>query len=158
MRETLRYSLVLVLLLATGLSGCTEYWWQRGQPPGVEKLLKRSQERLASSLTSGATQRPDVAPVAEQIQTSLNAALSAVAKGEDAKGHLSGAADAFLALEGKLSPGSRPAYGELSGQLRVFNAGAPGSPEDVSAALGLFAARTFFFLSNELTVPYSSPA
>ena len=154
--------LILVLL---PFSGCDlGYWWQRGQPPGVETILERSTNRLSEALelTNG-QQRNQVAGIAKQLQATLdsiystnpNPSLSNPAQNKPLSldQSLDSAKNSFLQLEGKLSIGSRAAFSELSGQLRRFIEKSSSEENFNYDAFGLFAARTMFFLSRELMVP-----
>ncbi|MCB0324459.1 MAG: hypothetical protein KDD69_12845 [Bdellovibrionales bacterium] len=138
------------------LSGCSEYWWTRGQPPGVEQLVARSQQRLHDARQARSAAREDVAAASERVEKSLLTTLEIVA--QDARDgrvleQLQSATDGFLALEGKLSVGSRAAYGELAGQMRSFSQAASEGKGIGQSTFGLFTARTLFFLANELRVP-----
>ena len=151
----LAFSLLLGFT-ALPLVGCdTGYWWSRGQPPSVETLLDRSQTKLANATKAPTNNNQKLTVGAAEIKKSLTGALNAAKDGPrhspNVARHLKSARAAFLSLEGHLSPGSRPPYGELSGQLRSFITHAEKGKVDGSA-LGLFAARTFFFLSDELTL------
>ena len=96
----------------------------------------------------------DVAAIASATETSLTSAISSLESGDNTHvGHLVTTRGHFMDMEGKLSIGSRAAFGELSGQLRVFIAAASEGESVDSSALGLFTARTLFFLANELSVP-----
>ena len=136
--------LAFVCILLT--SGCTEYWRTRGQAPSVEALVERAQDRLSTAEKS--SDREKIKQTAKDLEKNLVAAY----RGKDSseiKQQLAQASESFATLEGKLSYGSRPAYGELSGQLRALaNAEKAKRP-----AVGLFAARTLFFLADELSVP-----
>lgn len=156
-----RKHILLLALALPVLGGCDfDYWWSRGQPPAPSKVLDRSITRLNDELTR--TPRSELQPLATQIKEELLRAANAL-KGESS---LSPKADApsfvdalektsaqFQALEGKLSWGSRPPYGELSGQLRALTEDARKGVNIDAPAFEIFAAHTAFFLANELTVP-----
>lgn len=154
--KTVLSAVLVLLVLPSVLGGCTEDAWKRGQPPGVPTLVKRSQTRLGSALRRGTATRKDVADTATELRTSMTTALRTVKKGgskETLVRELNRSRDAFMKLEGKLSVGSRAGYGELSGQMRVFADRASRGETIEYASFGLFTARTFFFLANELSVP-----
>ncbi len=158
------FKLFGLILLILPLSACDlGYWWQRGQPPGVETLVERSSNRLGQALLSSGGEREDVAGIAKQLQATLEGIYSTntnpSSSNPSQKKHLAldisleQAKTSFLELEGKLSIGSRAAFGELSGQLRRFVKKAEAENQFNYDAFGLFAARTMFFLSRELVVP-----
>jgi hypothetical protein len=92
-------------------------------------------------------------PVVNEIESSLTSSLASLEKGSpaDTAAALEKAKRAFMQLEGKLSIGSRASYGELSGQLRVL-ASAENAKQPDPSSLGLFTARTYFFLANEFSM------
>ena len=149
-----------VLLISLFSSACSEYWWTRGQPPAVSTLLKRQQETLEASLDQYAEQRPALAKSSKEVQLKLLAILESGAKGQTQSlpEQFSALVGIFHSLEAEVSFGSRAAISELSGQLRAFStaAAASGSPAAEMRldpeAFGLFSARTFAFLANELKV------
>ena len=154
-KRTSLVSLFVATLLLGSTTGCNEYWRTRGQPPSVDKLLERSQERLTESRMLHEAERVEVSKISTQIEGALTSALKQVESSDNSVllGSLQEASDSFIALEGKVSIGSRAALGELSGQLRRFsNQASQGEPLQKSA-FGLFTARTMFFLANELSVP-----
>lgn len=152
---------ILIILSLISLSACSEYWWTRGQPPSVESLVSRANDRLERALASNSESRAQLAPLAKDIKTELLSAFQILAFDSNLRensqliAHLEKAREDFINLEGKLSFGSRPAYGELSGQFRAFEGTI--SPDDRSklsfSSFGLFVSRTLFFLANELSVP-----
>src|SRR5262245_24979868 len=77
-----RLCLSLLLALSTGaaLQGCTEYWWQRGQPPSVSALLSRSTVKLAEAERSFGEKRRDVAPAFAEIGRGLDGLVESVKK------------------------------------------------------------------------------
>lgn len=145
--------LSIVALSLTGVTGCSEYWWTRGQPPSVETLIGRSQERLETALTTHAAARSDIAPSARELQQSLLDAVNTIKNGDPADAALARCREHFMALENRLSVGSRAPYGELAGQLRAFANSSQAGTNLEYHSFGLFAARTLFFLANELSVP-----
>lgn len=150
-----KISLIATLLLTvtTVLTGCTEYWWTRGQPPAVNTLITRSHTRLQEALKQHQSTRSELVPVVNEIESSLTNSLASLEQGSptDTAAALEKAKQAFMQLEGKLSIGSRASYGELSGQLRVL-ASAENAKQPDPGALGLFTARTYFFLANEFAM------
>lgn len=153
MRKIITPLLVAFLLL---LSGCSEYWWTRGQPPSVATLLSRSQSKLEAARSARAGVREEVAQISTSLEKALLQAVEAVEKDgskRDLAVSLTSAREAMMDLEGKLSIGSRAAYGELSGQLRRFLQVLAAGGDIEYAPFGLYTARTLSFLANELTVP-----
>lgn len=166
-RTTLSLSLFLCLF-ALGCDGQWWHnvpgwggeWWTRGQPRSPEELLSASRESLKTALNDHQAQRPEIAPSASQIESALTLAYSSITKGDQSPAvlaELEKATNALLSLEGKLSVGSRAAYGELCGQLRSFEQrvqeGSELKTEDFRSAFGTYAARTLTFLSVELQMP-----
>ncbi len=156
--SSLRNGLLITFILVTliPLSGCSEYWWTRSQPPSSAALVERSRTQLQSAITERGKDRAPVADVAKGIETSLSKAISSVKNGSsssDTRTALLESENGFISLEGKLSIGSRAAYGELSGQLRGLIAKVENKESVDASALQLFSARTFFFLADELQVP-----
>ena len=154
----LRTPVVMLLLLfsAGQLCGCTEYWWQRGQPRSVGQLVTAANEKLSSAVATGRASRADVVDIAEAIQKQLTTAVNGYKSSNAAqslRGQMTGLEESFMQLEGKLSIGSRAAYGELSGQLRSLSKAVTAGEAPTFAAFGTFAARTLSFLANELSVP-----
>jgi hypothetical protein len=157
-------ALAAVLSLNLIFCGCTEYWWTRGQPPSVENLISRSRAKLLEARGSRADARRNVSRISQDLEKSLLAAVLVIQR-EDPEGSspqaellesLESAANAFIALEGTVSIGSRAALGELSGQMRSFATLASQGKPLAFPAFGLFTARTLFFLANELSVPAPS--
>ena len=66
-----KLTLVLTLSLVT-LTGCTQYWWERGQAPSVATLIERSSTDLNNNLASFAGTRGDIVPSAKAIAQSLS--------------------------------------------------------------------------------------
>jgi hypothetical protein len=156
-----RRAALSTLLAASAISltmtaGCTEYWWQRGQPPAVATLLTRSKQKLDDSLTQYRAARPQVATVAAELEKNMNQALALADKNAasaEVLPHLKQVRGHMMSLEGKLSWGSRPAHGELNGELRSFVDQAERGEQVSKSALGLYSARVYTFLANELSVP-----
>ena len=148
----------IVLILAFTLiafSGCAD-WWSRGQPPSVETLISRKKSQLISTRKVRGTERKKVADISVKIETDILKTLSASSNAASSEESLAGLLklrEHFMALEGIVSVGSRAALGELSGQLRRFTENARNDRAPEYPAFGLFAARTFSFLENELVVP-----
>ena len=141
------------------IPGYTGEWWTRGQPKSPEQQLNASRENLHATLKDFQAKRPELAPLATQIEQALLAAysgLSGSAGSNSVLPQLEKAAEAMLNMEGKLSVGSRAAYGELCGQLRTFEqrvqGGSTADPH-FRHAFGTYAARTLSFLANELSMP-----
>ncbi len=138
------------------IPGYGGYWWQRGQPKSVSQLLTESQGKLDAALTASAAERKEIVPAAKGIRESLSKAAELSRGGRPATevvAQISAAEQQMIQLEGRLSVGSRAAYGELASQLREFASEAQGGQETSFAAFGLFTARTFVFLANELSMP-----
>lgn len=152
-----RFAFVLAsCLAAASTTGCSEYWWQRGQPPSVSTLLARSNDRFASAKQDYADARKDIVPAFTELNQNLDGVVELISKkagGPALTPRFESLAQSFLALEGKLSPGSRPAYGELSGQLRAFMEDSSANKPLSFPPFGLFAARTKSFMASELSVP-----
>lgn len=137
-------------------TSCSDYWWTRGQAPGVNTLLSRAQEQFKQAMSSDPYKRSDVADLARNLETAvLSAHDSAKANDDQVQTKLSDVVNSFAALEGKLSITSRAPYAELFGQARALRDRAADKRVE-EAAVGLFAARTIFFLANEMSVPAPS--
>lgn len=136
--------------------GMGGYWWTRGQPRSPEKQLVLAEERLTESLAKNATGRGDVTPAFKEMTGMLDTILSDINKNKPADQialNLQTLEQKYLGVSGKLSIGSRPAFAELSSQLRAmvvsYESDAPPSPE----AATLYVARTKMLLANELAMP-----
>ena len=120
-------------------------------------MLDESTKILEEKLAAAASERADILPLAKNLKSALGKALAATsstsAASTNVAASLEEAAQAMLDLEGKLSVGSRAAYGELAGQLRVFADSASSGQVPNHSAFGLFASRTYKFLASELQVP-----
>ena len=149
-------TLALFTLLLCGTTACSEYWWQRGQPPSVDTLLARSSANLQDAEGKYASQRPDVLSQFRELDSSLDKVVQ-FARTNSEQGEYSGQLELlsqqFMQLEGKLSIGSRAALGELSGQLRSFISDKKSNQHLTYGTVGMFAARTKNFLASELSVP-----
>lgn len=148
--------LLVGLCIVTATASCTEYWWSRGQAPGVETLLRRAQNELKEAMANDPYKRPEIAALARELAGALVAAHDSVKSNEpQAADKLAAVVARFAALEGKLSVTSRAPYAELFGQARALrdNAAARRLEE---GAVGLLAARTIFFLASEMSVPAPS--
>jgi hypothetical protein len=148
-------SIALGLLLVS-TTACSEYWWTRGQPPSSQELFERKSLALIEAQKMDTYKRSDLVEISELVHSSLEKAINARSnKPGELQGALQETAQHFLSLEGKLSIGSRAAFGELNGQLRSFlnQASATGTTGVNKPALVLFSARTLSLLSNELSVP-----
>ncbi len=155
-RSTRTLVSLLFGLLLLSFSGCSEYWWQRGQPPSVSQLLARSSSNFSSAQSNYGSQRGDVSPTFKEINEALDRLTALATKQAPANlssGDFGVLISKFIQLEGKLSIGSRAAYGELSGQLRAFAQDASTNNSIPYPAFGLFAVRTKNFLASELSVP-----
>lgn len=152
------------ILMSAVWTGCTDYWWSRGQPPGVNQLLEKSEARLNESLSTHSSSRPVLSPLASKVSIELKKSLSSLDNLEKPAGassqqsklavaNMTTLKQSFMELEGTLSIGSRAAYSELSGQLRGFARSVESGQAVDPKAFGLFAARTTFFLASELKVP-----
>lgn len=147
--------LLTLLLLTLCISGCdVEYWWSRGKPPTSEKLLTLSHSKLQQSFltTSRAEIKPEFLEL-EKLLTETRLGLTQGVAGDKLKSNLSSIRQGMYGLEGKLSFGSRPAYGELLSQLRGFEDIARENGNVDTNVFTLYSARVFFFLSDELGVP-----
>lgn len=147
-------TLSCLLLVALPASGCTDYWWQRGQPPSVKTLMSRATTDLETAIAAK-KRSADLVQLAKTIEScTKQAAVESGAAGNSPSTKLSEALgqckQGFVSLEDHISVTNRAPYAELSGQLRVFvDASSKGEKLDPSA-VGLFAARTLFFLASEL--------
>ena len=134
------------------LTACNEYWWTRGQPPSVKDLLQRANIRFTES--SDSQLRSDFLPQAQKLKDLLVNSVDQHGKNEqDTLNALKSVESEFIALEGKISIGSRAAYGELSNQMRSFIEIQESKKDFDSSAYTLFASRSIMFLANELKVP-----
>lgn len=150
-----RTSYCLLFLSALQLSGCTDYWWTRGQPPSVSDLLTRSSNELEQSRQLRQDARPLIADLSREIENSFSSTLSALdgASSAQLEEALSSTQTNFIALEGLLSVGSRAAHAELSGQLRAIGKSIQQGSKPSKESVGLLASRTYTFLVSELSVP-----
>jgi hypothetical protein len=69
-------SLALFVLLLTGCD--VEYWWTRGQPPGVQTLYTRAESRLNEALNAPTANRPDIQSNVTTLRSSLGQAVKAL--------------------------------------------------------------------------------
>lgn len=147
---------IFSLVLLVGLFGCNESWWTRGQPPSVKTLIERSESRFDEAVLSYGSKREDILDLANNLKSNLIAASVAASKGApkaELLAPLKKAEENMIAVENSLSIGSRAAYGELSGQLRVFVNTMEKGGEINGDSVGLYVSRVLFFLANELSVP-----
>lgn len=136
------------------LPGWGGYWWQRGQPKSVGQLLEQSTERLADAVGKYQTSREELVPVSANIEKTLQTTLTNLRnKNSNVAEDFSKTESALIELEGKLSVGSRSAYGELASELRAFTEKAKSGAEIPADAFELYNARILFFLANELSMP-----
>ncbi|MFN8389527.1 MAG: hypothetical protein U0136_04485 [Bdellovibrionota bacterium] len=142
------------------IPGYNGEWWSRGRPKSVDQLLTTSEQQLDAAAQADKYGRKELLPLAKNIRESLasvQSKLSSAPSKDAVQAELAKTVNAMLPLEGKLSIGSRAAYGELSGELRSFvsqvESGQNISDPAFAAAFNLYTARTFFFLANELSVP-----
>lgn len=126
--------------------------WNRGQTPAPDTLLKRANEQFESTFHLRAAERHAVARSFVSGVSVLNNAVKAHRDGKRPSAELARLRTIFLELEGNLAYGSRPAFGELSGQLRVLIERVR-AKEDLGPELELFAARTIFLWSSDLNSP-----
>ena len=152
--------LSLVLVFLSCLTGCSEYWWTRGQPPSTEELFTRANEQISESLKNRSSSRPEVAGNAIEVQNSLQILDSSDLTVDKVTQSLKSVEIAFKNLERKVSYGNRPPLNELSGQLRALES--EFSDKSVleagrHSALRLFGARVLMYLSGELNVPAPDP-
>ena len=156
--------LILAILFVSGLTGCTEYWWSRGQPPGVSKLLSNAENNFKGTYKKRSGKRSDIASSALKIKDSLLKSINSMKDSSgtqailDLKSSLSLTKAEFIIIEDNLSPTSRPAFGELAGQLRKFTDSSfiddsKFNNKSNQKTFELFAARTIFFLARELESP-----
>jgi hypothetical protein len=142
------------------IPGYNGFWWNRGQPKSVAELLSNSQDKLTAALKNSESSRAELVPLARGLEQQLldtrNKLLSSGTQ-QDMQTELTKTEHAMMTLEGKLSVGSRAAYGELAGELRTFSekvqAGQQLDDPDFRSAFSLYTARTLSFLANELSVP-----
>ena len=133
----------------------TEYWWTRGQPPAPSALADKMQTRLEAAEELGSQSRSPLKSISKDIRQSLAAISKDLLKQSvdpSIREHLSQAEQLFLQLDGKLTYPSRPAYGELAGQLRSYSDKLDRNEQISREAFELFVARTFSFLADELEV------
>ena len=151
LNRNLSISLFSILLIATG---CNNDAWTRGQPPSVETMVTRAKSTLSENINARKSKRPEISQVAENIEVSLLKAyeLSKGPQRSDILAPLLKSQQDLLSLEGKLSLGSRPAYGELSKQLQEFIRKVQDGEQVSNAGLGLYFSRVLLFLSDELLV------
>lgn len=150
-----KISLILALLLTTA-TGCSEYWWTRGQPPSTQELFSRANERISESIDQRSSNRPEIAANAIEVQKSLSILGSSEVKVSTVLESLKSVENSFKNLERKVSYGNRPPINELSGQLRALeNELKKSSALDPGrlSAMRLFGARVLMYLSTELNVP-----
>lgn len=91
----------------------------------------------------------------EKLLVDTHSGLSQGVAGDKLKGNLAAIRGSFYDLEGRLSFGSRPAYGEFLGQLKGFEDIARQNGTVDTNVFTLYSARVFFFLSDELEVTCS---
>lgn len=146
----------VMLFLCATLSGCSEYWWTRGQPSSVAELMARAQKELGASRAEHGATRQEVGAISEQIELSLQQAVALV-RGQGSANEVAEllfvTEQAFIELDPIVSAGSRAALGELSGQLRTMSASLHAGSLPAYTSMGLFTARTMRFLASELTMP-----
>jgi hypothetical protein len=145
---------VALVLMVLSLSACdVEYWWSRGKPPSSDKLVSVSQQQLENAIKDPT--RPEIVEEFKKLHSKFqetNAALAQGIGGDKFKQSLAGLREGLINLEGKLSYGSRPAYGELMGQMDGFEQLANQLGTVDRSVFSLYTARVYFFLANELTV------
>lgn len=135
--------------------GMGGYWWQRGQPRSPQKQLALADERLSESISKNSAARKDVEASFNELTKSLDATLSDVTAKKPADqiaANLLTLEKQYLAVSGKLSIGSRPAFAELGSQLRAMQESyAGGNPVSIEAVT-LYTARTKMLLASELNM------
>ena len=144
-----------ILTLAILTSSCSDYWWERGQPPHPEKLLQSAGKVLVESQQANAGSRDDIATDIEKISSKINALsdhLAADSTAGDSNELVKDVSSSLAELEGKISVPSRAAYGELAGQWRLW------AKKDISntsftPALQLLSSRTLRFMAREISSP-----
>lgn len=148
-----RFPLLFILVFTVfSFSACTDYWWSRGQPPSVAQLYSRAEAKLNTALVEEKARRKDIFKQVTSIKANLGQAYSLAKQNKNSavSSQLEIVLNSFYDLEEKLSYGSRPAYGELSGQLRTIKNSLQFNKKLNVSALGLFTARTFFLLADEM--------
>ena len=155
--NTVRRSVVTAAAIAAlSLSACDSYWWTRGQPPAPSDLVKRASDSFDAELAKNAQARSDFAPKAKELKALL-VTIAQQSSHRDAAEQivptLREASQTFLGIEDSLSIGSRPAFAELSGQLRRLTADVEKTSSVEATVVETFVSRSLFLLSNELTVP-----
>lgn len=143
--------LASVILLSN--TACSEYWWTRGQPPSTSELFERKQITLVEAIQKDPYNREIVIKHSELLSSALEKAVSSFGSKEAFTTALGNSQKQFISLEGKLSIGSRAAFGELSGQLRSFLQKNDEGEQIDKSAFTLFSARTLSFLASEISVP-----
>lgn len=156
----MKHTISLTLLLSlSSLSGCSEYWWTRGQPPASAEILSRAQERIQEVEKSTPFERGDIVEIAKMLSSEFKSLTSDSLENDQMLEILKNVEQSLKSLEGKLSYGNRPPLQELSGQFRAIkekglNSGVESLPKE---SLRLFAARVLFMLSSEIKVPAPDP-
>lgn len=156
MKFSSRKLVIVMLSLLLVQAACTDYWWERGQAPGVGDLMARSEARLEEARVQRKSERSELLEPSRELEVSLKAAVSALKTDgslDKVAVELEKSRAIFLTLEPLLSVGSRAAYGELAGQLRVFLEQAKSGGRIEYAGFGTFSARTLSFLAAELHAP-----
>jgi len=144
------------VLAILSLSACDSYWWTRGQPPAPSELVKRAAESFDAELAKNQQSRAELASKAKDLKLLLVTIADQSGKAGTSRVLVSSLRDAsqkFLGIEDSLSIESRPAFAELSGQLRRLTADVEKSSSVDAAVVETFVSRSLFLLSNELTVP-----
>ena len=135
------------------IPGMGGFWWERGQPRSPQNQLVLAEDRLNKSLSKNGAGRKDVEASFNELTKTLDATVSDVSSNkptDQIEAHLLTLEKQYLAVSGKLSIGSRPAFAELSSQLRsIHDSYAGGTPVDVEA-VKLYAARTKMLMASEL--------
>lgn len=163
--EILRALILASAMMVT--TGCTEYWWSRGQPQSPKAVLQKAEDTFDEAVKTSGPKRPEIVDTAVDLRrlvTRASAAAEALAQEQNNAPAAQAQHDKLLSilnetnhryadLEGKLSLGSRAAYGELGGELRAILHQTAAGAEVKAPALQLLASRVVFFLAQELTVP-----
>ncbi|HQH27183.1 MAG TPA: hypothetical protein PLP17_07280 [Oligoflexia bacterium] len=138
------------ILLAFIFSGCSEYWWTRGQVKSSHAIVRAAQARLSAQAASAPG---ELSSCAFALQHSvLDAMNSNSMRSSKAAEHerLAAIEHDTLCVSSLLSPGAQPAFAELRAQLLEFSALAAQGKEINSAGFDVWTARMLLLLAAEL--------
>ena len=158
-RANMGTALLAIVVPALSLSGCDSYWWTRGQPPATGELVQRATAAFDDHLQNAEKSRPDLVSAAKDARGALLALAQAVrtasANGKAAvdPAAIEAVNQKLVPIEHSLSIGSRPAFAELSGQIRHLSQQANEGQALSAPAVETVVSRTLFLLANELTGP-----